>query len=261
MCGRIVVVDTVEAIEKRFNVEAQNVQLEMNFNLGIGQMAPVITDSQPRQLQLFQFGLTPNWAKKQMYLFNARAEGDHNPEDDPNYPGAKGIIQKPAFRKPIRSQRCLVVASAFLEGPKNIGLSKPYLVYLQKGRPFALAGVWDTWTDANGNQINSFAVVTTTANSLLQSIGHPRMPVILDEEEEKTWLNPDTHLSVITNMLDPYPPELMNAYPISPECKNQKNNHKELIMPQGERLQPEYEFKVTKDIMKEGWGGGRRPQN
>jgi putative SOS response-associated peptidase YedK len=259
MCGRYIVVDTVETIEKRFNTEAREVQLEMNYNLGPGQMGPVITDAEPRKVQMFLFGMSPSWAKKQMYLCNARAEGDHNSEDDPEYTGAKGIIQKPAFRKPIRSQRCLVIASAFLEGPKDGGLSKPYLVYLQKGRPFALAGIWDTWNNADGKTIHSFAIITTTANKLLQTIGHHRMPVILDEHEEKTWLQRDAPLTDITHLLNQYPHELMNAYPVSPEIKNPRNNRKDLIFPIGERLQPEYEFKVTKNLIKQGWGGGRRP--
>jgi hypothetical protein len=51
----------------------------------------------------------------------------------------------------------------------------------------------------------------------------------------------------------------MNAYPVSPEIKNPKNNRKELIYPVGERLQPEYEFKHSRDVLKQGWGAGRRP--
>ena len=50
-----------------------------------------------------------------MYLFNARAEGDHNKENNENYSGAKGIITKPSFRKPIRSQRCLVLLMPFMK--------------------------------------------------------------------------------------------------------------------------------------------------
>jgi putative SOS response-associated peptidase YedK len=258
MCGRYIVVDTVEAIEKRFNVRGE-MQLEMNYNLGPGQMAPVITDANPRELQMFLFGMSPSWAKKQMYLCNARAEGDHNSEDNPEYTGARGIIEKPAFKKPIRSQRCLVIASAFLEGPKDVGLSRPYLIYLQKGRPFALAGIWDSWKNPEGKEVHSFAIITTTANKLLQNIGHHRMPVILDEHEEKTWLKKEAPLTEITRMLDQYPHELMNAYPVSPEIKNPKNNRKELLYPVGERLQPEYEFKHSRDVLKQGWGAGPRP--
>ena len=69
-------------------------------------------------------------------------------------PQAKGIIVKPVFRNLIRSQRCLIIASAFITGPKDIGLDKPYLVYLQnKKRPFAMAGIYDTWLNDYSGQI------------------------------------------------------------------------------------------------------------
>ena len=55
-----------------------------------------------------------------MYLINARKEGDHNRANDPSYSGAAGILQKPSFRKPIRSQRCLVLADGFIEGPEDL---------------------------------------------------------------------------------------------------------------------------------------------
>ena len=259
MCGRYVIVETVEQIEKRFNVEASAVQLKMNYNLSVGQLGPVITNQAPKQLQLFQFGLTPSWSQKQMYLFNARSEGDHNKDEDPNYKGGKGIIEKPSFRKPIRSQRCLVIASAFIEGPKDEGLSKPYLVYLQNHkRPFAMAGIWDTWKKPEtGEEVNSFSIITTTANELLQKIGHHRMPVILDQEDEMTWLNSNAELSLITGLLGQYPAKLMNAYPISPEIKSIKNNSKELLQPIGERIFPEFEAKTSTTIELRGFGSGK----
>ncbi len=77
------------------------------------------------QLQLFRFGFTPFWAKRKMYFFNARSEGDYNKENDPNYTGSLGIVNKPAFRLSIRKKRCRIIADAFIEGPKKEKLSKP----------------------------------------------------------------------------------------------------------------------------------------
>jgi putative SOS response-associated peptidase YedK len=239
MCGRVVIIDSIEAIERRFNAK-RTVQLELNYNLSPGQKGYVITSEQPHIIQSYQFGLTPSWAKKQMYTINARAEGDHNPDDDPTYTGAKGIIEKPMFRKLIRSQRCMVIVSAFIEGPKLEKLDKPYLVYLRdKKRPFALAGVYDQWESPDGVSIDSFSIITTTANQLLQKIGHHRMPVILHPENERTWLNSASALGEITRQLQPYPHELMNAYPISSLIKNPRNNSKELLQPVGEIIEPD----------------------
>ena len=166
MCGRYVLVSKVKAIEDRFNVNFENKEtFKPSFNLGIGQYAPIITDKDSKIIQFFRFGLSPFWSKKPMNLFNARSEGDNNKQNSPNYSGGKGIIIKPAFRKPIRSQRCLIIADAYIEGTTNEGLNKPHLVYIRKSHPFAFAGIWDTWHNQDSNeQINSFSIITTTAN-------------------------------------------------------------------------------------------------
>jgi putative SOS response-associated peptidase YedK len=82
-------------------------------------------------------------------MINARAEGSHNAENDSNYNGTAGIFQKPMFRHAIKSQRCLVLVDAFIEGPKQEKLNKPYLVYANRDRPFALAGIYDVGTPIN----------------------------------------------------------------------------------------------------------------
>lgn len=261
MCGRYVVVSTIEVIEKKFNVVAPELPLGIipNYNLGPGALAPVITNDKSNQLQFFRFGMTPFWAKKRMYLFNARSEGDSNKENDPNYTGGKGIITKPSFRKPIRSQRCLVIADAFIEGSTDEGLDKPFVVYLRnQRRPFSLAGIWDNWTNPeSGETEHSFSIITTVTNSLLQKIPHHRSPVILREREEKKWLNAE-HLTDITSMLEPYPAEDMNAYPISPRIKNTRNNSRDLLDPVGERLEAEQDILVSTSLKLFGMGAQKR---
>jgi len=238
MCTRYILISSLEQIESRFELPHQTINITPNYNISVGQFVPVITDNKPHEIQLFKFGLTPFWAKREMAITNARSEGDYNKEDHPGFKGAKGIILKPAFRKPIRSQRCLVLASAFIEGVKESRLSIPYLVYLRNHKnPFAFAGIWDTWLNPQtGENLNSFCMITTTANNLMQKIGHLRMPVILSDNEEKKWINLNTELSRITAMLNHYDSKLMNAYPIDPKIKNPAENDKQLIQPIGERV-------------------------
>jgi putative SOS response-associated peptidase YedK len=228
----------MEQIESRFELPHQSITFPPNYNIIVGKFAPIITDDKPHEIQLFKFGLTPFWAKKEMLIANARAEGEYNKEDYPDFKGAKGIILKPAFRKPIRSQRCLVLASAFIEGIQESRLSIPYLVYLRNHKnPFAFAGIWDTWLNPKtGFPVNSFCIITTTANSLMQKLGHLRMPVILSDNEEKRWIKPNAELTNITCLLNRYDSKLMNAYPIDPKIKNPAENDKQLIQPIGERV-------------------------
>lgn len=257
MCGRYVVITRVERVEKRFNVIAPTPELfAPDPNIGVGAMAPVILDREPGALVLARFGFSPPWARKKMYLFNARAEGDHNQANDPRYSGARGILDKPAFRKPIRTQRCLVVADAIIEGPTGEGLSKPWLIYLrQEERPFAMAGIWENWTDpATGLNATGFAIITVPANDLVRRVGHDRCPVILEKDEEQAWLSTQTPLHDITAMLRSPDPERMNAYPISPEIKKPTSHSIALLQPTGERLRPEYSFEISSRLQCYGMG-------
>nr|MDA3819223.1 SOS response-associated peptidase [Candidatus Delongbacteria bacterium] len=242
MCGRFILVQKLEKLASRFEVNIpDNLEYTPAYNISPGKYSLVITDRYPNTIERFRFGLTPFWSKKNMLLFNARAEGDRNHDNDPTYHGAKDIISKPAFRKPIRSQRCLVIADAFYEGSTANGLDESYLIFLKhKQRPFAFAGIWDSWKHPDtGNEIDGFSIITTTPNELIQKIPHHRSPVILTPKQERLWLNPNTPLTDITACLKPYPAEKMDAYPVSKAVKNPRNDTKALINPAGDNLNPD----------------------
>jgi putative SOS response-associated peptidase YedK len=252
MPNRYLIAQKIEVLEKEYNATlADGAEYKPNYNLSIGQLAPVITNLEPKKIQMFCFGMTPFWAEKKMYLYNARTEGDHNQDNLTNYHCEKGIITKPAFRKPIRQQRCLIIADCYFEASSEKGFDEPYLVYLQGRRPFAMAGVWDEWPDkATGETFRSFAIITVPANELIQKIPHKRMPVILSKSAEGKWLRSNAPLSSVTSYLSSYPAEKMNAYPITPAIKDTQNNGREFIEPLGPRLQPE---EVIKMVKKEGF--------
>jgi len=255
MSTRYILVNTIEQIETRFELPQQHIIVTPNYNISVSHMVPIIMNDNPKQIQFFKLGLTPFWAKREMLLINARAEGDANKDDRPDFKGSKGIIQKPAFRKPIRSQRCLVIASAFIVGVEGERLSKPYLVYLRNHKnPFAMAGIWDTWINpADGKIVNSFSIITSSANSLMHQIGQHRMPVILSDMEEKKWINLNTDLSRITAMLIHYDSNLMNAYPIDARFKDPAENGKQLIEPIGDKILFEDKFNYRQTLNTSGW--------
>ena len=258
MCGRYVIVTKLQIIEKAFDVDISEVYERFipSVNVSPGEDALVITNHHPKKAQLFTFGFTPKWAKKKMYVINARSEGDHNKENDPNYVGAKGILSKPMFRHAIRSQRCLVLADGFIEGPQKERLNKPYLIYnREKRRPLALAGIWDEWVDKSSGEItSSFAILTTTPNTLIQKIGHHRSPVVLEEENEKKWLDNDIPLHEITALLQPFDPEDFNAYPISKDIKSPRNKDPELLKPIGDPIVKEHDYVLYQELKLEGMG-------
>lgn len=239
MCGRFILVQNTVSLKNRFKVDIpEGFDLKPSYNISPGQKSAVITGDKPGELQLFRFGLTPHWARKPMLLINARSEGDNNPEDDPEFSGPMAIFDKPAFRKPIRSQRCLVPADAYIEGTTAEKLNKPYVIYLRnKERPFSFAGVWDEWDNPDtGEKIFSFAILTIFPNKLIAGLPHHRMPVILSRENESGWLSRDISREELSKWMAPYPAGLMNGYPVHPAIRNPKTNDPSSIQPTGPRI-------------------------
>lgn len=234
MSSRYILVQKAEFLEKRFGVRVPDtVHLVPSYNIAQGKYAPVITNENPEKIQLYRFGLTPSWSANTGLIICVRAEEDTDPGYDPRFTNS-------AFRKLIQSQRCLIPADAFIEGPEKEKLNKPYVIYLRnKVRPFAFAGVWDHLSNQEtGELISSFAIITTIANSLLLEIPHHCSPVILHREDEKKWLSNELSLAEVNNLLVPYPAGLMNAYPIAPTIKNPMADDPGLIHPAGQRLMP-----------------------
>ena len=260
MCGRFVQIIDIEMFVKRFGVERpKDITLASSFNVAPGDMAYVITNNKPTEIQTMQFGLMPSWAKKPMYLINARAEGDNNPENDIDYVGQLGIVNKPSFRTAIRSQRCLVIANAFYEGSAKEKLSKPFKFSKKDGEVFCFAGIWDTWAnDITGEIVNSFSIVTTVANEATQNIGHPRSPVILDKKDEVKWLDTNLPIERVLKLLKPFPGELLKTEPVSILVKNPKNKSQELLIPIDPESTTQYDVRIEKNVRLEGMGSGKR---
>jgi len=89
------------------------------------------------------------------------------------------------WRNLIKHKRCLMPVTSFYEWPEK---GKPPLeIYANDGRPFALAGLWSNWYD-NGEQKQSFAVITTQPNDFMKQYHHA-MPVVLEDKDlQKAWL-------------------------------------------------------------------------
>lgn len=263
MCGRFVQIIDIELFVKRFGVKAPaQITVSDNFNVSPGDHAYVITNDKPDELQAFKFGLTPHWAKKQMYLINARAEGDHNKEDDINYSGEAGIVKKPAFRTAIKSRRCLVIANGYFEGPAKERLSKPYHLHKPGGELFTFAGIWDTWADNNtGEVVHSFSIITTVANEATHEIGHHRSPVILGKDDEQKWLDESLPLEEVTALLKPYPGKDFVADPVSIKVKDPKNKGRDLLIPVDPTSTTQYDSAVTKDLKLQGMGRNKRKED
>lgn len=196
-----------------------------NVNIWIGMQAYVITDKEPQHYQQMVFGLTPNWSQKKMYLFNARVEGKLNEHNDPKYANEMGIFAMPSFRNAIQNRRCIIPVDYFIEGPEKEKLSKPFLIRRKDKEATILAGIWEEWADkSTGEIIKTYAILTTAAANLLQTIQHHRSPLILNDDEIDTWLNPNANAADLKKIMYPHDFSEAEALPIDPIIKSKVND-------------------------------------
>ena len=143
---------------------------------------------------------------------------------------AETITEKASFKNPFKRKRCLVLSDGFYEWKKITPKEKiPYRIKMEDDSLFTMAGIWDTWKNEEGDPINSFSIITTSPNELMENI-HNRMPVILKKEDEKAWLN-DNDTDYLQSLLKPFPAKEMTAYSISKLVNTPRNDTPEIMEP------------------------------
>ncbi|MDZ4756529.1 MAG: SOS response-associated peptidase [Bacteroidota bacterium] len=189
---------------------------------------PVITSEFKDIIQLFRWGLIPQWTKdienaEKVKAFNLNARSET-------------AFEKPSFAASIKYSRCLIPSTGFFEWKHEGKEKNPYYIYLKDQTIFSMAGIWASWVHKEkGHLYHTFSILTTGANELVGEIHNTkkRMPVILRPDKEKEWLSYNADKGFIQEMLLPYPSEKMAAHPISKliTSKTQNNNVPEVLFP------------------------------
>ncbi|MCW5700856.1 MAG: SOS response-associated peptidase [Rhodospirillales bacterium] len=183
----------------RITVDPKPLNLAARYNVAPTQDVPIVRrvgDAGERELAMARWGLVPFWAKdiKIGYkTINARAETVH---------------KLPAFRAAFRRRRCLVAADGFYEWHALSKSEKqPYHITLPDRRPFAFAGLWETWQSPDGTPMQSCTIIVTEANDFLRPL-HNRMPVILEPEHFDDWLDIGRPLEETQRLFAPFSGDL-----------------------------------------------------
>ncbi len=213
MCGRYTIIRGNKIVEVIPNVTVQSdLHFVSRWNVAPSQQIPVIASG---KVQAMKWGLIPSWAKDEKIAYkmiNARAET---------------IMEKPSYRNSFKNRRCLIPADGFYEWRKNPdGTKTPMYIRMKDQELFMFAGLWDTWRNADGVDVRSCTIITTTPNGLMSSI-HDRMPVIIPKEAYVDWEIGD----VPQEWLRSYPGEKMEAFSVSTKVNAPKNDDAGLISP------------------------------
>lgn len=220
MCGRYTAAMSWSELVDLYEITETGIppNVAPRYNVAPTQTVPIVRSvPNGRELAMVRWGLVPSWSKgpdSRYSMINARAET---------------VTEKPSFRTPFRRRRCLVPADGFYEWMKANGAKQPYRIALNDGRPFAFAGLWDSWESADETAIESCTIIVTDANELVRPI-HDRMPVILDPGNHVRWLDVEgTPADEAAEMLRSYPSERMTAYPVSRMVNSPKNDDPKCI--------------------------------
>lgn len=170
-------------------------------------------------IQLYQWGLIPFWVR------DAKA-GRELSNKTLNAVG-ETAFDKPSFRKSIASKRGLLGLTGFYEWRDVNGVKYPYHISVKSETIFSVGVIYDQWVDkSTGEVVNSFSIVTTAANPLMEKIHNlkKRMPLILKKEDEAGWVDPGLSKEAIMKLIKPYDESDMKAYTVSKRVNSARTN-------------------------------------
>lgn len=221
MCGRFTLtVDPAEFQDKFGNFTFPK-KFAPRFNIAPTQPVLAVPNNDKFKADFFVWGLIPMWAKDPSIgnrLINARGET---------------VAEKPSFRGSLKYKRCLIFADGFYEWKTQPGkkTKTPFYIHMKDRKPFAFAGLWDTWNSSNGSLIRSCTLITTEPNELMAMI-HDRMPVILHPRDYAKWLEPSAQTpDQMLPLIKPFPADTMDAYPVSTLVNKASRDLPEMVVP------------------------------
>lgn len=189
----------LSAIVESFRIREVACEHRPGRNISPGRQISAVIRDEVNKLVEFRWGLVPSWAKGPSVgnrMFNARAET---------------LSEKPSFREAFQKRRCLIVADGFYEWRKIGRIKTPLRFTLKSGRPFGMAGLYETWISPEKKPVRTCTIITTAPNDLVRPI-HDRMPVVVGKGFEDRWLDPHFfHHGELLSILKPYPAEEMEA--------------------------------------------------
>ena len=229
MCGRSSL-DTIKSeIAKIFKCAGVAFK-GTSFNITPSQSITVVRkDSDTNKAVLMRWGLIPSWVKsldswKSLASPLSSTQGRVAQSIPRNLINARAetIEEKPSFRNGFKKRPCLIPVSGFYGWTKQ---KQPY--YFHTDNPiFVLAGIWETWADAD-ETIFSCTILTTEAQGAIADIHH-RMPVVIPAEYYDLWLE---NVEGRKELLESLPETQLQLYPVSKTVNSPKNDSPDCIQP------------------------------
>jgi putative SOS response-associated peptidase YedK len=220
MCGRFALTLTPRQLEDIFGL-AELDGFPPRYNIAPTQPIMVVMpgplrepgSNQPaRRAFLVRWGFIPSWVKDAgqfPLLINARAES---------------AAEKASFRAALRHRRALIPASGFYEWKRSGGGKvQAYWVRPRDGGVVAFGGLLETYIEPGGSEIDTAAIMTTSANAAIAHI-HERMPVVIHAGQYDRWLDcVNNEPRDVADLMRPVEPDFFEAVPVSDKVNKVAN--------------------------------------
>lgn len=209
-----------KAIEEEFDVSTHRDEFfEPDYNISPGSLMPAVYEEDgERKVYNFQWGLIPE-------------DADAEREGKEHYEAKSEEIEDDAWLKQcFKERRCIIPANGFYKWKTSEKKSTPFYVRLLSQEVAGFAGLYSVWESESGRDVYSFTLLTTEANALVQPVDD-RMPVILRSKDYDTWLDKDTDLASLKNLLRPLGLTEMAVNRVSEKVADLNSQGPELIQP------------------------------
>lgn len=167
------------------------------------------------------WGLTPPWLTVL----------DHAP----HCARAESLASRPMFREAFAARRCLVPVGGVYVWKPQPRFKQPFLVVETRRAPLLLAGLWCRYHTSLTEHADSMALITVATNALLAPLSD-RLPAVIPPAAATTWLDPQTPLETVREMLIPAPEELLGVFPVSRRVNDPRNQDPACAHPTGPML-------------------------
>jgi putative SOS response-associated peptidase YedK len=217
MCGRYASFLPPEVLARYLRTVNPLPNFQPTWNMAPTLGAPAVRlHGRERHLDVLKWGLVPAFTKdlkRARKPINARCET---------------VVSSGMFKAAFAERRCLVPAPIYYEWRTDPGKKVPFAVARRDGDPVVFAGIWERWVSPEGEELLTFATITTDANATL-SVIQDRMPVILEQHAWPLWLG-ETEGDVRA-LLRPAAEDVLTFWPIDHKVGNVRNDGPELIRP------------------------------
>ncbi|MDI5893061.1 SOS response-associated peptidase [Halomonas rhizosphaerae] len=217
MCGRFSLYSSYSTLSQGLKLPLEvAVKLTPRYNVAPGTWITAVrhpTDNEPLVMDEVWWGYRPHWAKEKA--------------PEPINATVEKVATSNYFRGAFAHHRCLVPADGWYEWLPLNGKKQPHFLCREDREPIWLAAIWTERPDGKPG----CAILTEPARGVAKEI-HPRMPLALDAESLKPWLDPHlTDRETIRQVVHHLDAELITHWPVSTRVNRPTNDEASLIEP------------------------------